>query len=66
MREEILTLGKKAREAAHEMAKASGAVKRSALERMASELDGNRAAILEANGKEIEKTTEKGLPNAKL
>jgi glutamate-5-semialdehyde dehydrogenase len=66
MREEILTLGKKAREAAHEMAKASGAVKRSALERMASELDGNRAAILEANGKDIEKAAEKGLPKAKL
>ncbi len=66
MREEILALGKRAREAAHEMANAGSTVKRRVLEAMAPALERNRAAISAANEKDIKEAASKGLPKAKV
>ncbi len=66
MREEILMMGRKGREAAHEMAKANSALKREALEGMALALERERKAIDEANGKDLLEAERKGLAKAKV
>jgi glutamate-5-semialdehyde dehydrogenase len=66
MREEILMMGKAAREAAHQMAKASSVQKRDVLENMASALEKEREAVSIANEKDIQKALEKGLAKSKV
>ena len=66
MREEILMMGKKAREAAHQMAKAGSASRREAIERMAEALDRERASISAANDEDIRQAIDKGLPKPKV
>ncbi len=66
MRDDILAMGKLAREAAHEMAKAGSAAKRNVLEQMASALRDNREAIESANERDISAAREKGLPKSKI
>src|SRR5690242_7705536 len=66
MREEILEMGKKAREAGHQMAKANSSVKREALERMAEMIERERQAIGEANAKDIAAAEGKGMAKAKV
>lgn len=66
MRDEILEMGKRAREAAHQMAKTGSAMKREALERVAADLEKERESIGVANEKDIEKATAKGLAKAKI
>lgn len=66
MREEILMMGKRAREAAHKMAIANSVVKREALEQMAVALDRERQSIAAANERDIEDALGKGLPKAKV
>ncbi|ABK19314.1 glutamate-5-semialdehyde dehydrogenase [Syntrophobacter fumaroxidans] len=66
MREEVLTMGKRARQAAHHMAKVGDVHKRKALEHMALNIEGAEAAIREANDKDIRAAVAKGLPAAKV
>ena len=66
MREEILMLGRRAREAAHRMATVESAVKRDALERVAGALERERAAIAEANERDIRAAEARGLAKAKV
>ncbi len=66
MREEILEMGRKAREAAHPMGMANVNRKREALEKMASALDLERLSIAEANRKDVEAAERKGLGKAKI
>lgn len=66
MREEILTMGRAAREAAHHMAIANSDAKREALEHVASALESERDGIAEANEKDVQGALEKGLPKAKV
>ncbi len=66
MREEIRQMGQDARMAAHEMAKIGTAQKRQALEAVAVALGEARAAIDEANRKDIAEALDKGLPAAKV
>jgi glutamate-5-semialdehyde dehydrogenase len=66
MREEILTLGRKAREAAQAMARAGSDQKREALEFMARALEGERRAIGEANDLDVCEAEGKGLSGAKV
>lgn len=66
MREEILWMGRKARDAGHEMAKAGSSKKREALERMAAGIEAARDAIESANAKDIQYAVEKGMSGAKL
>ena len=66
MREQILEMGKKAREASHVMATAGSSVKREALERMAAALEFGRDAIEAANCKDVEEAERKGLAKAKI
>ena len=66
MREEILMMGKKAREAAHQMAKAGSVSRREAIERMADAIHKERASISEANDQDIREAMGKGLPKAKV
>jgi glutamate-5-semialdehyde dehydrogenase len=65
MRQEVLTMGKNARAAAHLMAKAGSALKREALERTASALEGERQAIRSANEMDIQAAQQRGLSQAK-
>jgi glutamate-5-semialdehyde dehydrogenase len=66
MREEILAMGKRARDAAHDMAKAGNAVKRKALEHMAQALEDNRKVITAENEKDVSDAIAKELPKAKV
>ena len=66
MRDEILEMGKKAREAAHLMATANSNQKREALEKMASALEIERESIGAANRKDVEEAERKGLGKAKI
>ncbi|QCQ21662.1 glutamate-5-semialdehyde dehydrogenase [Desulfoglaeba alkanexedens] len=65
-RDKVRTMGKRAKEAAHEMAKAGDAVKRDFLEGTAKRLESERRRIAEANDRDIESGREKGLPDPKL
>ncbi|MGV8074793.1 MAG: glutamate-5-semialdehyde dehydrogenase [Syntrophobacteraceae bacterium] len=66
MREEILAMGKRAREAAHRMAITRSVAKREALEHMAAAIDRERPSIAEANERDIEEALAKGLSGAKV
>lgn len=66
MRDEILEMGKQARAAAHQMAKANSDAKRKALESMAVALETEQQSIEEANGADIEDAVERGLSKAKV
>jgi glutamate-5-semialdehyde dehydrogenase len=66
MREEILEMGRKAREAAHLMGMANSNQKREALEKMASALDLQRLSIEAANRRDVEAAERKGLGKAKI
>lgn len=66
MREEVLMMGKRARVAAHQMAKVGDVLKRKVLDHMALKLESERQAIREANEKDIRLALEKGLPAAKV
>ncbi len=66
MREEILRMGKEARTAAHEMAKAGSARKTEALEHLAGALEREREEIARANQKDIENALRKGLSAPKV
>lgn len=66
MREDILSLGKRARRAAHRMGLADGRVKDDALMRMADVLRAEQATIVEANEKDLAQAAERGLSGAKL
>lgn len=65
-RDKVRTMGKRAKEAAHEMAKAGDAVKRDFLEGTAKRLESERRRIAEANDRDIESGRVKGLPDPKL
>ncbi|MGA7877490.1 MAG: glutamate-5-semialdehyde dehydrogenase [Desulfoferrobacter sp.] len=65
MREQIQMLGKRAREAAHQMAKADSSVKQEALEQMARTLEKEREAINAANEIDIQQAQRRGLSKAK-
>jgi len=65
-RDKVRTMGKWAKEAAHEMAKAGDAAKRDFLEGTAKRLKSERRRISEANDRDIETGREKGLPDPKL
>jgi glutamate-5-semialdehyde dehydrogenase len=66
MREEILNMGRAARQAAHEMAKASSNQKREALEHLAASLENNADVIAAANEKDVAEALNKELPKAKV
>lgn len=66
MREEILEMGRRAREAAHLMAKASSTQKREALEKMALALERAKESIQTANRTDVEDSGRKGLGAAKI
>src|SRR5208283_262700 len=66
MRDEILEMGKKAREAAHLMGMANSNQKREALRKMASALEFERESIGAANCKDVEEATRRGLGKAKI
>ena len=66
MRELILEMGKKARQAAHLMAMANNNQKREALEKMALALDSGRLSISQANHRDVEAAEKKGLSRAKI
>lgn len=65
MHEEMRTMGRRGRAAAHQMAKAGSELKRQALERMAVALKEQREAISAANEIDIRLAIEKGLSRAK-
>lgn len=66
MREEILLMGRRAREAARQMANVNSDVKRQVLERMAAALERESRAIASANEKDIQAALEKGLSKPKV
>ncbi len=66
MREEMLTMGKKAVIAAHGMGKIGDGPKRRVLEDMALALETQRPSIAEANEKDLRSAVEKGLSEAKI
>jgi glutamate-5-semialdehyde dehydrogenase len=66
MREQILRMGQEARNAAHQMAKASSTQKRDALGYMADGLKKEREKIAVANEKDIQEALQKGLTAAKV
>ncbi len=66
MREKIVEMGRKARDAAHLMAKADSTRKRDALERMAVTLEREAGSIGEANRLDVEAAVGRGLPGAKV
>ena len=66
MREEILEMGRKARQASHLMAMANSNQKRQALERMASALQNERGSIEAANLKDVHEAEIKGLGKPKI
>ena len=66
MREEILEMGRRAREASHLMSKANSTLKREALEKMASALRRERESIDAANREDVREAVGKGLGKAKV
>ena len=66
MRDAILEMGKKAREASHLMAMSNSDQKREALDKMASALELERNSIGAANRRDIEEAERKGLGKAKI
>ena len=66
MRDEILEMGKKARDATHLMGMANSNLKREALQKMASALELERESIGAANRKDVEEAERKGLGKAKI
>jgi glutamate-5-semialdehyde dehydrogenase len=66
MREEILAMGKEARAAAHQMAKAGTAGKHEAIEHLAGALAKEREKIDHANREDIDEALRKGLPAPKV
>ena len=66
MREDILSLGKRARLAAHRMGLADGTVKGEVLALMADALRIDHSLISEANEKDLVQASERGLSGAKL
>jgi glutamate-5-semialdehyde dehydrogenase len=66
MSEEILEMGRKAREASHLMALANSNQKREVLEKMASVLEAERDSIGAANLRDVEEAETKGLGKAKI
>jgi glutamate-5-semialdehyde dehydrogenase len=66
MREEILQMGKKARTAAHQMAKTNSSSKQEALEHLAVALGKEREKITRANQKDVDDALRKGLPAPKV
>lgn len=66
MREEILLMGRRAREAARQMGNVNSDVKRQVLERMAVALERESRAIASANEKDIQAALEKGLSKPKV
>ncbi|MDR3570478.1 MAG: glutamate-5-semialdehyde dehydrogenase [Syntrophobacteraceae bacterium] len=66
MREQILEMGKRAREASQAMATAGSDIKRQALEAMASALELQRDAIEAENRKDVEEAERKGLAKPKI
>jgi len=66
MRDEILEMGKKAREASHLMAMANSNQKREFLEKTAATLERERDSIGAANRKDVEQAEIKGLGKAKI
>lgn len=66
MREEILLMGRRAREASRQMANVNSDVKRQVLERMAVALERESRAIASANEKDIQAALEKGLSKPKV
>lgn len=66
MREEILLMGRRARESARQMANVNSDVKRQVLERMAVALERESRAIVSANEKDIQAALEKGLSKPKV
>ncbi|GKT07030.1 glutamate-5-semialdehyde dehydrogenase [Desulforhabdus sp. TSK] len=66
MREEILLMGRRARESARQMANVNSDVKRQVLERMAVALERESRAIASANEKDIQAALEKGLSKPKV
>ncbi|MEJ5349574.1 MAG: glutamate-5-semialdehyde dehydrogenase [Desulfosoma sp.] len=65
-REEMTEMGRRAREAAHLMAKAGMTVKQLFLEKTADRILAERERIAEANALDIAEAEEKGLPKAKV
>ena len=66
LKSEILEMGKKARAAAHELAKLTADEKNAILLAMAEAIVANEAAILEANAKDIAAAEESGLTSAMI
>lgn len=66
MREQILEMGKKAREASQAIATADSGLKRRALELMASALRRERASIEAENRRDVEEAERKGLAKPKI
>jgi len=66
LEQDILSLGKRARAAARDLAVMRTARKNSILEAMADELEARRDLILEANAKDLEAGKESGLTNAMI
>ncbi len=66
MREQIVEMGRKARQASHLMAMANSNQKREALEKMASALELGRSSIAGANRLDVEAAERKGLSGAKI
>lgn len=66
MREEILLMGRRAREAARQMGNVNSDAKRQVLERMAVALERESRAIASANEKDIQAALEKGLSKPKV
>ncbi len=66
MRDEILEMGKKAREASHFMGVANSNQKQEALQKMASALEFERESIGAANRKDVEEAERRGLGKAKI
>jgi len=66
MRDEILMMGKKAREAAHRMAKTNSTMRRQALEGLAVALERERTSIGAANEEDVQEAMRRGLSRAKV
>ncbi len=62
----MLKMGKRARAAAHRLAKTDSESKKTALENMAQALERERSTIQEANARDVQAAQEKGLPRAKV
>lgn len=65
-RDEMTAMGRRAREAAHLMAKAGMTVKRRFLERTAERILAQRDRIAAANARDLAAAEQKGLPKAKV